>query len=147
MNDFAGSLFRPFLPLRCFGSALDLIFGSAWTPKKQDTNNSIATTELSLSEDKARGVYALSRICSLVSPHLNEKGEGDFPSLFRSAPSWDLWAAISQTLRCQRCPKITALLPLLMPRARSSSLDMTILTPVVANAKSIHPAGKQYLRG
>jgi hypothetical protein len=143
MNDFAGSLFRPFLPLRCFGSAFRVCLDT----QKEDTNNSIATTELSLSEDKARGVYALSRICSLVSPHLNEKGEGDFPSLFRSAPSWDLWADISQTLRCQRCPKITALLPLLMPRARSSSLDMTILTPVVANAKSIHPAGKQYLRG
>ncbi len=64
----------------------------AWTPKKKTPNNSIATTELSLSEDKAPGVHALSRICSLVSPQLNEKGEGDFPSLVQR-PWWDLWRA------------------------------------------------------
>jgi hypothetical protein len=81
-------------------------------------NNSIATTELSLSEDKAPGVYALSPICSLVFPQLNEKGEGDFPSLFRSAPSW----LVARRLADAAMPalsedQITALLPPLTPRA------------------------------
>jgi hypothetical protein len=65
MNDFAGvRYFRPFLPLRCFGTD----FSSPPGHEEKTLNNSIATTELSLSEDKAPGVYALLQICGLVSP-------------------------------------------------------------------------------
>jgi len=80
-----GRYFRPFLPLRCCGSDFRVCLGT----KRKTPNNSIATTELSLSEDKAPGVYALSRICGLVSPSWTKKRrETSLP--YCRAPWWDL---------------------------------------------------------